>query len=268
MTIRDVVDTICAFHPPVDENTTWDGFKCGNPGDDCTGIVTTCHATIDVIRRTIALNYNLIIVHEPTYYNGLDATDWLEGTNEVYAYKKKLLSDHGIAIWRNHDRIHNHKPDHIFYGVSKVLGWDNYINPENPHLYRLPVTTPRKLASFLKEKLSLNGVRLVGNMDGEVSSIYYGGHINYGSGDTERWQTKMLESGGVDVIIPAEQIDWTTAAYVVDAWQMGKSKAIISLGHYNMEEPGMQYAAEWISRLIDGKLPVKFIQSSNTYQYN
>lgn len=265
MTIQQVIDAILAYHPQLTRPETCDGFKSGNPADECTGIVTSCAATVDVIRKTAALGYNLIIVHEPTFYSHMDKTDWLEEKNEVYIEKKKLLDDNGIAVWRDHDHIHSHSPDGIFYGVMKEFGWDEYMTQDTnrPRFFKLPKTTVRSLAQFLKEKLSLNAVRVIGNLDGEVSTVAFCGHVY--PPNPEKDATELLSQ--VDVVIPGELIDWTVTSYARDAGQLGKNKAILHIGHFNSEEMGMKYAQNWISELVHNQVPVRFVASGDPYQY-
>lgn len=268
MTIQEVIDRILAFHPPLNRDLTCDGFKCGNPQDEVTGIVTTCCASVDVIRKTIALGANLIICHEPVFYLHYDPLDWLAG-NPVFEEKMQLCKEHGIAIWRDHDHIHTHKPDGIRYGLMQELGWEDYLigDRNKPIHFHLPETTVRDLALFLKEKIGLNGVRVIGNMDAVVRNVIVSGHVLPGTEETEKQQTALLSRDDVDVLIPGELIDWTTACYARDAGQLGKNKAIIHLGHINSEELGMKYAAVWVKTLVGADIPVQYVRSADTYQY-
>ena len=268
MKIQEVIDRILAYHPALNRDKTCDGFKTGNPEDECTGIVTTCCASVEVIRKTIELGANLIICHEPAFYLHYDPTDWLEGKNEVYDEKRKLCDDHGIAIWRDHDHIHTHKPDGIRQGLMMELGWQDYLvgDTNKPIRFHLPETTVRELALFLKEKIGLNGVRVIGNLDAKVRNVVVCGHI-LPSPANETAATELLNSDDVDVIIPGECIDWTTACYARDAGQLGKNKALISLGHINSEELGMKYAAVWVRELVGDEVKVQYVKSADLYQY-
>lgn len=266
MKIQQIIDAILAYHPPFDRTPTCDGFKCGNPEDECTGIVTSCAASINVIRKAIELGANLIIVHEPTFYTHMDKVDWLEGKFDVYDEKRKLLDDHGIAVWRDHDHIHTHVPDGIFYGVTAELGWQDYArgeNPKRPEYFELPKTTVRELALFLKEKMGLNAVRVIGNVDAEISTVGFCGHVYPPVPETIA--TELLNK--YDVIIPGELIDWTVASYARDAGQLGKNKAILHVGHISWEELGMKYAPNWIRPLIDPDIPITFVRSADLYDY-
>ncbi len=269
MTIQTVIDKILAYHPPLQREETCDGFKCGYPEDEVTGIVTTCCASVEVIRKAIELRANLIICHEPAYYLHMDPTDWLEGKNQVYDEKRSLCEEHRIAIWRDHDHIHTHKPDGISYGLMKELHWEEYLleDGDKPIRFHLPQTTVRELALNLKEKIGLNGVRVIGNLDAKVQNVVVCGHILPGDEEKEKSTTRLLMGDDVDVLIPGEMIDWTTACFARDAAQLGKNKAIIHLGHINSEELGMKYAAVWVKELVGPDVRVQFVPSADLYRY-
>lgn len=273
MKIREVIDRILAYHPyiPDYENNprACDGFKCGDPDQECTGIVTSIAPSVDVIRKAAELGYNLIVVHEPAFYTHLDPVDWLSD-NDVYLAKAKLIEENNIVIWRDHDHIHRHEPDGIAYGVMKELGWEDYLiskNVNKPKDFRLPQTTVRELALFLKEKLGLNGIRVLGNLDAEVSTVSFVGHVFDGDNEYQKAITKRANDEKIDVLIPAECVDWTVASYVRDAGQLGMCKAMIQLGHINSEELGFKWAVNWIGDLIDHQLPIQFVRAADTYQY-
>lgn len=267
MKIRDVINLILNYHPQLDSSITCDGYRCGNENEEIKGIVTTCCASVEVIKKAITLGANLIICHEPVFYSHYDPTDWLKGKNDVFDEKMKLCNDHKITIWRDHDHIHAHRPDGISQGVMKELGWEDYLigNTDRPCHFHIPPTSVRNLALMLKEKISLNGVRVVGNLDVEVTNIMMYAHI-LAQGD-DFIPTELLNRDDVDVLIPGEMVDWTTASYARNAGQLGKKKAIINVGHFSSEELGMKYAATWIGNLIDHCVPVTFVPSADLYQF-
>ncbi len=69
---------------------TVDTFKSGNPSDQVTGIACTFMATVDVLKKAAENGCNLIITHEPTYYNHLDSRDKL-ANDPVFAAKQEIL---------------------------------------------------------------------------------------------------------------------------------------------------------------------------------
>ena len=116
MTVREITEAILqktgAHRLP--EEHTCDRLISGSWEMEVTRIATTFMATVDVIRRAAEAGANLIITHEPTWFTGMDGTDWL-AEDEVYLAKKALIEQHNIAIWRFHDHMHMAAED----GISK-----------------------------------------------------------------------------------------------------------------------------------------------------
>ena len=95
VTVGQIMDMFIKEAPGAPFSSTVDTLKSGSRDVVVTGIVTSMFATVEVIRKAIALNANFIIAHEPTFYNHTDETDWLEKDN-VYRYKADLLKKHNI----------------------------------------------------------------------------------------------------------------------------------------------------------------------------
>jgi len=264
MTIQQVIDRILQYHPQLpSDRPTCDGFKSGDPSAECTGIVTSVQASVEVIRKAHALGANLIIVHEPTFYTHMDPTDWLEG-DPVYEQKAELLRQTGIAVWRDHDHIHAHEPDGIMTGFAAEMGWSDYMADYQGFrsIFSLPETTAAQIAKQMKEKLGLNMVRMIGNPEAPVSRVAMIGHI---IGD-ERAVTSRFRDEQIDVGIALEALDWTTNSYIRDAAQLGMAKALILGGHMNTEELGMKWAVNWLHELVP-EVGITFIPSADLYQY-
>ena len=143
MKINTIIENMKKYHKgygTIDEDKTRDKVLYGNINQECTGIVTSCWASVDVIKYAIEKGANLIISHEALFWNHGDHQEWLEESkNSVYLEKRKLLDDHQIVVWRNHDYIHSGIPyngdyiDGIFLGLAKKMGWEDKLidNPVN-----------------------------------------------------------------------------------------------------------------------------------------
>lgn len=278
MKISDVIKKISNYHPPIDETHTTDVVKFGDPEQECTGIVTTVFASVDVIRKAAELGANLIICHEPLFFSDADDTEWLRG-NSVYEEKAALLERLQIVVWRDHDRIHGGSPqrirdymDMVFYGIMQELGWEQYCIgfDKKPLLYEIPRTTVRELAQELTAKLGLTGARIVGDIDAEVTKVFFCEHITgakWGGRQPDCEAIREIEEGNYEVMIPFEIIDWTLSEYVRDAAQLGKKKAIIEMGHFNVEEIAMKHMEKWLPGVLGGQVNVQFVQSGDSFQY-
>ncbi len=277
MKIQEVIERIEKYHPPVDESHTCDVVKVGDTGAECTGIAVTTFASVEVIRKAIAANCNLIVVHEPLFYTHEDKTDWLT-ENSVFQEKKRLLDENHVTVYRDHDRIHGgprrerEHMDMIFYGIMKTLGWEDYnIGFDlKPQVYKFSPRKAISVADELIEKLDLNGVRMVGDPETMVETVFLCEHVtgaHFGPHDKDSELISEVEAKGYDLMVPFEIIDWTLTEYVRDAAALGRPKVIVEAGHFNVEEAGMKYMAQWLPSLLDASIPVTYIQSGDFFTY-
>ncbi|NSW94271.1 MAG: Nif3-like dinuclear metal center hexameric protein [Bacteroidales bacterium] len=237
---------------------TVDVFKAGDPDTEVTGIVTTMFATMDVLKKAVAIGCNLIIAHEPVFYNHLDNTTQFQD-DPVFLEKKRYIDEHKLVIWRFHDYIHRLKPDGIDYGMALKLGWLKYTDGTVPDRFTVPETTLGDLLQYLKKIFPGNAFHVIGKPEMRIKNIAFSAGA---PGSTAHF--RLLREEGVDVVIAGEVPQWETYEYVRDAVIEGKDKAIIFLGHVTSEEPGMEYCAEWLKGFIKG-IPVHFIASTPSY---
>jgi len=259
----------------IDDETTRDKILYGDPDQECTGIVTTIYASIDVIRKAHELGANLIIAHEALLWNHGDHREWLEEShNKTYLAKKKLMDDYNICVWRFHDYIHAGIPhdggyiDGIFYGLAKVTGWDNArINEDisGAVCVQCQQTSPRKVAEQIKKTWNISGMKAIGNMDAKVKKIMVCGHVKEG-GDSNSL-IERVDREDINLLLPLELIDFTLTEYIKDSGQLGYDKAILAPGHFNLEEPGMKYMEEWIDDALKEHIDTHFVQAGDMYTY-
>ena len=284
MKIREITDKIMKYHPNLPDYEGCDGFKSGNPEAECTGVLCTLVPTQDIVEKAVELGYNLIYTHEPSYYMTPDYPEWRgDFTNEVYNTKRKLLDDNGIAIFRDHDHTHAHRPDGIFAGVMKYLGWESYLidfNDSVPmgYTFQIPETTVEKLNRNLIETIGMNGTRYIGRPGDKISRVAIVGHLFPGGFGVTKEENgfytdysteiiRQLEEGKLDAIIPGEVIEWNVLSYIRDAVSQGKNKACFNIGHFNFEELGAKYAADWIDELLEGSVPVKYEPTRDMWSF-
>jgi putative NIF3 family GTP cyclohydrolase 1 type 2 len=233
---------------------TVDTFKAGDPATPVTGIAVTMMATLDVLKRAATENKNLVITHEPTFYNHLDTTSSLAQLNDpVLAEKQRFIQEHHLVVWRFHDYWHQRDPDGILLGTTKALNWESLRDASNPHLFVHAPTTLGELAAELKRKLSINVVRVVGDPAMKVAKI----GMLPGAADSLT-QMKLLERPDVEVLVIGETREWETVEYVADAATEHKAKALVILGHIPSEQAGMEECARWLKTFISD-VPIGFI---------
>ncbi|MGN1276954.1 MAG: Nif3-like dinuclear metal center hexameric protein [Floccifex sp.] len=283
MNIQTVIENIKKYHKgygSIDDSTSRDQILYGNPNQECTGIVTTCWANVDVIRFAIEKKANLIICHEALFWNHGDHREWLEESqNQVYLEKKQLLEDNKIVVWRNHDYIHSGIPyngdytDGIFAGLAHKMGWTNWIdNPINSFDDSLICSTAyefeqeidaQNLAKDLVSTCQLNGIKLMGNENAKVKKAAVLFHV-FGDAKDAIVNT---DKSDIDCLLTMELIDFTYAEYIRDGGMLHKNRVALNMGHFNLEEPGMEYMLTYLDQAIQEHIPAWFKQSGDNYKY-
>jgi putative NIF3 family GTP cyclohydrolase 1 type 2 len=261
LTARDVIARVQARVGIPWQQETVDTFKAGNPDTEVKGIAVTMMATLDVLQRAAAAGQNLIITHEPTFYNHLDKPEDLEQkeSDPVLAAKRAFIQKHGLVIWRFHDHWHRRKPDGIEAGMAHALGWEKFQDPSNQYLFAVPETDLEHLAGDLKSRLKIHVMRVVGDPKLKIQKVaLVPGASGFGK------ETRALEISDVQVLVTGEPREWETVEYVADAVTEGKLKALIILGHIPSEQAGMEECARWLKTFVS-EVPVEFVPAREPF---
>lgn len=276
MDIQEVIQKIKHYHKGgFDDKTSKDQILYGDVGQECTGIVTSIWASIDVIKAAAAKGANLIISHEALFWNRGDHTDWLEeNQNQTFLAKKQLLDETGIVVWRDHDYVHSGIPkadgsfvDGIFYGLFQELGWSDFSLEDTQPMFAIIKTPPTKisdLAQKIIKKGRLNGARIYGAKDTVVQKIAIPYHI-FGPAIDE---INYIEANNIDMILAMEMVDFTLSEYIRDSNMLKKNKCMLSVGHFNLEEFGMKYMINYLPEALGtNQINCSFVQSGDMYEY-
>lgn len=236
---------------------TVDNIKVGSGETKVTGIATTFMATMDVLQKAVDENCNLIITHEPTFYNHFDNQELLKN-DEVQSAKLKFIKEHNLTIFRFHDHIHMTSPDGITEGIVDKMKWQSFrIGKSNQ--FTIPPTTLKSLTNEMATIFNSDIIRAVGDPGLEVTKVHFilgaagsGAHFN------------AFKNEDFDVLVIGEAREWETIPYVKDAAAMNMKKGLIVLGHADSEEAGMKYCADWLSEFVT-EVPIKFIPAGNPF---
>ncbi len=255
---KDLVNLIIQKTGNTPFKNTVDVFKAGNPDEEVTGVAVCMFATIDVLKQAVETKCNFIITHEPIYYNHLDATDQFI-KDAVVAEKQKYINDHHLIIWRFHDYWHTIKPDGVLVGMAEKFGWKQYATNNFLNRFTIPETTLQELIVQLKVKFPGVSFNVVGKPALKVSRVAFSPGA---SGSNSH--IYLLGDSTVDVVLAGESPQWETYEYVRDAVALGKSKAVIFLGHIPSEDAGMEYCTTWLKTFFN-EAPVTFLECGPSY---
>ena len=251
--------------PPSPGPSRRDTFKAGDPDAPITGIFTTGMSTFDLLRRAVAAGRNMIITHEDTYFRDNDLTDFL-GDDPVYLAKKAFIERNRLIIWRDHDLAHRMRPDQLFAGQLRTLGWTaDRIEPAP----RMPIVTlprPMTLAELTRYCVARTGThshRVTGNPDMVVRKVAVG--VGYAL-------PSMPTVPDVDAIVGGESAEGSASAlptmdqsmFAADMTGIGRPRGIIFLGHMGTEDSPMAVVAEWLRGFVPG-IPVGFLAAGEPF---
>lgn len=261
LTIQQAIDAIIAAIPGAPFPETVDTIKVGDATQEITGVIVTFLVTGEAIEQAIQHGVNLIIAHEPTFYNHLDKTDWLKD-HLVYQAKRRLIEENQIVIWRFHDYLHSVPPDSTVMGLLHELNWEANSSPEQQFsLSQIQPVTLLELGQLVKQRLGLKTIRVVGDLALQCGRIA----ILPGFPPAE-FQMACLGDAGVDVLITGEIHEWETSEYVRDANHLGHKKGLIVVGHAASEEPGLRWIIPWLEERLPG-VAIQFVPSGNPFHY-
>ncbi len=260
ITVGQVIDQFISEVPGGKLKETVDTLKAGSLDMKVTGIVTTMFATVEVIKKTIALGANFIIAHEPTFYSHTDTTDWL-AKDPTYEYKKSLLKDNNITVWRCHDYIHRMSPDPVTMGVLKKMGWEDKMINKNPNLIELTNQNLKDIIFSLKSKMGVDELRYIGSLTEQTNKILF---IPGAAGSTTH--IAALKMYKPDVLICGEVEEWTTVEYIRDTRSRGENVSLILLGHIASEAPSATFILNWVKERYPNLL-VKYIPAGNSLSF-
>jgi putative NIF3 family GTP cyclohydrolase 1 type 2 len=261
-TAREIVDRIKAHVGIPWMTETRDTFKAGDPQTRVTGIAVTMMATMSVLQRAAANGQNLIITHEPTFFDDPDQAETLpQGEQDpVLGEKRAFIERHRLVIWRFHDHQHRMQLDQVEQGNALKLGWEKYRDPENQYLFTLPETTVGRLAAEVGEKFGVGAIRIVGDRNMKVTRVA----LSPGFGGAKK-EIAALEMPDLEVLLAGETREWETVEYVADAVSQGRRKALIVLSHVPSEQSGAEECVRWLKTFVS-EVPIEFVATPDPFK--
>ncbi len=237
------------------KDSTVDTLKIGNADKNVKKIAVCFIATPDVIKQAGLWGADLLITHEPSFYNHHDNIEDVIPTKQ----KLQLLEESNMTVYRYHDSMHFNGEDLIDKAFLEKLGWAGYHNEENGFLLTNE-KSPIELVREIQDVLDIRHTKIIGRRDGKVKKIY----LALGARGSKPY-TKFREND-YHVIIAGELCEWYDCEPIRDMAQMGYQKTIIILGHVGSEREGMKTLAKNIDGRYDNA-EAKYFECEELYTY-
>lgn len=216
-----------------------------------------CHmATPDVVRAAATWGADMLITHEPIYYNHIDNFyEWI-----MPEKKRALLEEAGFPVFRYHDSMHDRDTDEVSLAFLERTGLRGEFDGALGFVADEPICAA-DLARLIERTLDIKHVRLVGDIDTPTRGIT----LALGSRGG-RCVSDMLASDDIGIAVYGELSEWSDCEPVRDAAQLGMAKALIVLGHTASERFGMEWKAAKLADAFDG-VEVKYFDCGDIYRF-
>jgi putative NIF3 family GTP cyclohydrolase 1 type 2 len=258
---------------------TSEGFQCGEMDAKVTGIATAWTPTIGALQKAISLKHNLMISMEPPFWResgpvftevsmGTPTSKVLEGSS-VYQFKKKLIGDHELIIWRFNENYRALPANPRLNALARTLGYKAHENAAATQklaaigagVYTIPEISLVDLAKKARDSSSAKALRVLGDPNEKVKSVaLLPGYIE----DADIMA--MVHDRNVDVVVCGEPCEWEAFEYAEDWITAGWGKGMIALGRAVSEDPGAKELATWIRSFITD-VPVTGIAVGEPFSY-
>jgi len=253
---RDIDEFFTKLNPEVRQRRTCDGFKFGDPDTEVGGIATMWMATPENIRRAHEGGSNLIITHEPTFYNHWDECEEF-AQDRAYREKVALLAETGMTVIRIHDLWDRFPEFGIHDSWAKRLGLSKVVRCDARHtLFEVEATTLDAFAHRVKGRMGVGGVRFAGPPGKTITYVTLGVGAWGGIGNL-----RACMDLGADVFVTGETSEWQTVRFALES-----GLCMVVVGHNNSEEFGMSAMAHFLSRHF-ADLPVTYIPTADPYHH-
>ena len=243
----------------VDEHSHWtvDRLKIGDEECEVTKIGTCLTATPDVIRAAGEWGCQLLITHEPTFYNHIDE---FNPESRLSVMKRELIEKYGLTIYRYHDAMHMAGVDLVNLDFINRMGWVGEFDNDVYFVSEKPMEV-RDIVEGIKKNIGLKNPRIVGKDSGSVTKIKL--NLGHRGGDSYR---EFAEGNEWEVVIGGELCEWADAEPIRDAAQFGEQKTLLLLGHAGSEKSSMETLAFEIDKKFDGA-EAKYFECGELYTY-
>lgn len=259
MKINEYIQALKALAPQcrIEEQNNCDKIVAGNGEKEVKKVAVSMVATPEVVRQATAWGADLLVVHEPTFY------DHMEKKQDTFitAEKTKLIENSGLTIFRFHDYAHSMELDPIYEGELRRIGLPGTCVPgKYPPVHRFVLDeemTAMELARHLETALHLKHIRIAGCTDkkGKLISCGFGmpGHAED-------------ELADCDFVLIGEIGEWNLGEMARDYAQLGYNKAFLVMTHIGSEREGMVLLAERFAQTFP-EIPVQYFECGVVYSY-
>lgn len=258
MTIRAFINWLKTSMGIEWKETAIDDFLYGNPDVELKNVAVTMMATQEVLEEAVRRDCNLIITHEPLFYNHHHKFEHLL-RDPVYMAKEAYLRTHGLCVFHLHDNLHQPALEYIAVGMMHKLNWGKYRTDDSFRCFRMPDVKLEHILRDIDINLEPTAMRYIGDQDFAYENI------------VTSWGFMMMENGvqlinrhESCVLITGETHEWEFVEYVHDANRLGLRKGLVVVGHVASEEGGVEYFSNYVQEMAPSRA-ISYIKTNDLF---
>lgn len=241
------------------------GFLHGDSDVEVTGATTCWSPTLEVIEQSGALGHNMIVAHEPLFFEkrwsgdsevgGVWFEEYEDADKPVNKQRRAALDKSGACVYRAHSNWDVAPGIGVVDSLISILDLGPVVERGTfTTVHDVPPITVGRLASRVRSRLATGPIRVLGDLDREVRRV---GTLIGGLGQMFNAPEQLVRLGA-DVIVAGECLAYTLR----NAQEHGL--ALMEAGHCACENPGMRAMADWLSQTLS-PIPVRFIDSGEPW---
>ena len=243
------------------------GFVYGNPDRPISGVTVCWAPTLRILKESAAADRRLVICHEPLFFPAFSES-FPEGQTPWYRdlptcekppnrHRRAVLDREQLAVYWAHSNWDFAPGLGVTDSFVKLIGLDKELR-RGPYtrVYQISPTPLKDLARFVKARLGLDQVRVMGAPDRPVQRV---GLVLGGFGQVFT-SSEAAALQGADVVIFGEALDYTLRC----AHEYGM--AAIETTHLATEAPGLRAMSDWLAKRFV-QLDVFYADSGQLFSY-
>ncbi|MBN1978688.1 MAG: Nif3-like dinuclear metal center hexameric protein [Anaerolineae bacterium] len=259
MTIQEFIDWLKTSLRIEWRETPIDVFLYGDPGVELKNVAVTMMATQSVLEKAVRGGCNLVITHEPLFYNHHHKFQHLLD-DAVYKAKEKYLGDHRLCVFHLHDNLHQAGLDYIAAGMAQKLGWEKYRTDDSLKSFSMAGVKLGRILRDIDVGLEPTAVRYIGDKD----VVYENVVTSWGFMGMEGG-VRLINRHESCVLITGETHEWEVVEYVHDAHHQGLRKALVVTGHVPSEESGVEFFCDHLREKAPS-LSIFYIKTDDLFE--